>query len=379
MRYETDVVIIGAGPAGTSCGIELAKAGVPSLIVEKRTFPRDKTCGGLMTKKTYDLLAALVGGEDKLPPDLFCDVADEIALYYRNERLTQCRVTKLYRSVRRLKYDAFLADHYKRSGGTLLEGRVCAKIDLDSHTLTLDGGDEVRFRRLVAADGAFSPTGKALGYDAPQLGFCVETHVPKTGREDDAILHIHFGTPENGYAWVFLSGSELCVGLGGVYDREIRYDEVLMRFLGEHGLEADRSKLKGAFIPFGVAIDQRRGSDDVALVGDAAGFIDPLTGEGLYFSLASGTAAAKAAKATADGGGFKARYLKESAEIAKIVAQGKKTRDSFYANIEKDSFRARMSGRNGFAAYYCDHMLAEYDYSYSMLWKLGIDYKASKK
>ena len=379
MRYETDVVIIGAGPAGTSCGIELAKGGVPSLIVEKRVFPRDKTCGGLMTKKTYELLAALVGGEDKLPPDLFCDTADEIALYHENERLTFSRVTIPYRSVRRLRYDAFLADKYKEVGGTLLEGRVCSSIDLDAHTIALSDGDTVSFRRLVAADGAFSPTAKALGYDPPQLGFCVETHVPKTGREDDRILHIHFATPKNGYAWVFPSGSELCVGLGGIYDKDIRYDDILMRFLKEHDLEADRSKIKGAFIPFGVAIDQRRGPEDVALVGDAAGFIDPLTGEGLYFSLASGMAAARAAIKCQKSGPFKTQYLKESASLSKIVVQGKKTRDAFYANIEKESFLDRMRGRNGFAAYYCDHMLAEYGYQYSMLWKLGIDYKTSKK
>ena len=378
MEHTVDVAVIGAGPAGTSCGIELAKNAISSLIVEKRTFPRDKTCGGLMTKKTYDLLTSLVGGESALPPDLFCDVSDEIALYYRNERLTFSRVSIPYRSVRRLRYDAFLAERYKEAGGTLLEGRVCASVDPDSHTLTLDDGDTVRFRRLVAADGAFSPTAKALGYEPPQLGFCVETHVPKPGREDDGVLHIHFGVPENGYAWRFPSGGELCVGLGGLYDKEIRYDEILMRFLEENGLEADRSRIKGAFIPFGVAIDQRRGNDDVVLVGDAAGYIDPLTGEGLYFSLASGTAAARAAAKSASGGSFRALYLKETAFIQKIVSQGKKTRDSFYANVEKDSFRERMSGRNGFAAYYCDKQLAEYGYPYSMLWKLGIDYKTSK-
>ena len=378
MDHIVDTAIIGAGPAGTACGIRLLEGGVSCLIVEKRSFPRDKVCGGLVTEKTHGLLCSLLAPDGDLSPDLFCDTSDRAELWYKNERLAAARVSKPFRLVRRVRLDAKLAERYRELGGTLLENSECAAIDAASRRLTLKNGDTVSFRHLVAADGALSVTRKALGFETPSLGFCAETHVKKPAGRENGAVQIHFGIVKKGYAWVFPSGDDLCVGLGGCYEKGVRYDALLREYLALNGLEADRPT-KGAFVPYGDLVEQRGGADFAALVGDAGGFVDPLTGEGLYFALSTGIAAADAVIRSAAGAGFKTEFLRSVAPFGKIVTQGKRTQSVFFSSVEKSAFRKKFAGKDAFVAYYCDNQLSEYNYPYAKIWEIGLDYKRSRK
>lgn len=372
MIYEVEAAILGGGPAGAACAIALQRKQISNLILDKCVFPRPKTCGGLMTDKTVSLLRERVLPELTEAEFPFCDVSHQIELWYREERLTRSLLERPLRSVRRLAYDDFLIRQYLARGGTLLEGQTGYTLDLAGRCILLKNGDEIRYRRLVGADGALSKTRTALGAKTPTLGFCVETYVPKARLPLKDTVRIGFGIVPVGYDWVIPSGEELCVGLGGLYDRKTDYPALLREHLALLGLDAEGAEIKGAFVPIGKPVGQSKTPADALLIGDAGGFVDPLYGEGLYYSLASGLAAADAIAA---GKSVKKRFLELTAPLHKQISQCVRVQKLFFRSGALQVFRRKMKGRNDFAAFYCDHQLARYDYEYSELWKLLRDYK----
>lgn len=377
MNYSVDAAVIGGGPAGASCAIYLQSAGISNIIVEKRVFPRDKTCAGLVTEKTYRQLSKLIktaSGED-VPDGIFCDISKKIKLYYKDDKLTDSNVTSLFRLVKRRDFDDYLIQTYKKTGGLILENRTVKEYGAENGTLTLDNGDTIEYKYLIGADGALSPTRKALGHKTPGFIFCAETFVPVTDAFDDNAVYIYFGFVKKGYIWVFPHGDTLCVGLGDEYNKNTEYEKVLRDFLKSNGLEYENCKIKGAFIPYGECVDQRKGKDNAVLIGDAGGFTDQITGEGLYFALSTGEAAANA---VIKGKNFKKDYLKATAKFADIVKHGAKKGNTFYKDTVMEAFRKNVKGRNGLVSYFCENQISEYNYTYSDMAKLFADYKLKK-
>lgn len=377
MEHVVDTLIVGGGPAGLSCGIRLQKNGVSNLILEKHSFPREKTCGGGVTEKTFRLLLEKLELPEEALSPVFCDENDVLELYYKNERLTRSPLSKRFRFVRRYRFDEFLAREYQTRGGLLLENVTGQFSGGDDHCVILSNGDAVRYRHLVVADGALSPTAKALGYKAPELGFFVETYVPKEKLPDRDAVGIYFGFLKSGYAWVFPSGEEFCIGLGGRYQASISYDGLLKDFLKGLGLEPEDYPIKGAFLPYGELVKQRAASEDVLLIGDAGGFVDPIYCEGLYFAIASGVEAADAILECPEK--VRPAFLRRMAPCAKIIKQGRRLRRIFFLPFLQKRFPKIVSGHHRFVGFYIDHMLAEYDYPYSRLRTLCRDYKKGKR
>ena len=156
MIYDVDTVVIGGGPSGAACAITLQKNGITNLILEQRSFPRAKTCGGLMTEKTCRLLTErlLPELEESALCGIFCDVSQTVELYGSDARLTRSQVEKPLRSVRRIVFDSFLIEQYRRLGGTLLEGQRRYSLEAGGKRIVLENGDIVAYRHLVAARSA---------------------------------------------------------------------------------------------------------------------------------------------------------------------------------------------------------------------------------
>lgn len=374
MKYEVDTLIVGGGPAGAACGITLQKRKVSNLILDRAVFPRPKTCGGLMTQKTWERLLELLpeGAQDALA-DVVCDVSTTIEIHGPDGRLTRSELTKPLRSVRRLRLDDFLIRQYRALGGTLLEGQSGYSTDYPRGRTVLKNGDEILWKHLVAADGALSKTRAALGCRAPSLGFCAETYVPKQELPAADAIRICFGETPTGYVWVFPSGGELCVGLGGVYDKKTDYPAHLRSFLS--GLGCEPGEIKGAFVPIGSPVPQKKTPENVLLIGDAGGFVDPLYGEGLYYALTTGILAGRS---IADGGGKK-RFLKNAAPHSRMIRQGERVQKLFFRPRNLAKFLERIRGRNGFAGYFCDRQLAAYSYPYVQIWRVLTDYRSGKR
>ena len=180
MKYETDTAIIGGGPAGISCAIRLRQLGVPCVVIERSTYPRRKTCGGMMTEKTYNAFEKLLGDDAGDLTSVICESANEVSLYNGREMLAKARVSKIFRGVRREVFDAYLAEKHRLRGGIIIEGAVCRPDGIGKDTLELINGDTVSFKHLVVADGAASATRRALGYPQIKRGFCVETFIPRS-------------------------------------------------------------------------------------------------------------------------------------------------------------------------------------------------------
>lgn len=110
-----DVIVIGGGPAGTSCGIELRKKNYKTCIVDKKIFPQEKLCGGLITQKTIDLLKSF--DLSVKTSDFYCRISNKIEVYNSNERLNSININISYYFTDRFVFDNLLTNEYKRYNG----------------------------------------------------------------------------------------------------------------------------------------------------------------------------------------------------------------------------------------------------------------------
>lgn len=374
MEYNVDTLIVGGGPAGTSCALTLQKLGVSCAVAEKRAYPRKKTCGGMVTEKAYLAYADVLGelGEDF--ERAFSGECGAIELYRGTKLLVRTDVSKKFRYVKREIFDAYLAEKFRAAGGTVFENSEIRRIDFKSRTAYLPNGDSVSYRYLVAADGAKSLIRKQLGLKDPVLGFCVETHVPSSSIPEADAPRIYFDVLKNGYAWVFPTGVDLCIGFGNVYDKNVPYTELFKSFLKKLGIDPGGVKLEGAFEPCGSLVNQRRGDGRVILIGDAGGFVQPLFGEGLYYAAVTGRLAAEA---IASGGGAKARFIESVSDIAKTVKKDGMLQKLFFSPVFISTFFEKIKGRKAFTSYFCDRCLSE-DISDRGLLELVKEYKSKK-
>lgn len=368
MKACYDAVVIGAGPAGAACGITLQKNGVSHCVIDKAVFPRGKTCAGLVTGKTYKLIEQLFEAEDV--SRLFCDSAEQIALYRRDEKLINATLARPVHLVNRREFDNALVQRYKQMGGALFEGAVTREIDYEGNRLVLADGCEIRYKQLIFADGALSMAHKQLHTDKRQLAFGVEAYLPAEQFPTESV-DIYFDYLPNGYVWVFPHGDTVCVGLANLYDKGTDYRGLLTSFLREHGVEPDTSRYIGAFLPYGTVIEQKKLPQNVMLTGDAGGFADPITGEGLYMSMQSGIYAAQA-QLTGDP---KSDYLIRMKRLTRIVKDGKHVQKLFFAPSIQQRLLEKVKGKNRFVSYYFDKQVDDYRYEYREMRELVAAYK----
>ena len=371
MEHIFDTVVIGAGPAGASCGITLLKESRDVCLIDKAVFPRNKTCAGLVTGKTLELIKTLFDGEDI--GGLFCYTASSIRLYRGTQLLTEAPLSNSARLVDRVHFDNALVERYKSLSGRIMEGERDIKVDHGSSRVVLSNGDTVRYNTLVYADGALSMSHKLLKFDKRKMAFGVEAYVPSEQYRTDSV-DIHFGCIDGGYIWAFPHGGAVCIGAAGMYDKKADYKKVMTDFLDAIGVDPDKQRYTGAFLPYGCAVPQNKLPENVMLVGDAGGFTDPITGEGLYMALRTGMLAADSISAASP----KKAYLKSVKPIASIVNNGKKVQKLFFSPDIQRVFLNKVKGKSGLVAYFYDNMVDRYRYDYMRIRSLYSDYKAQK-
>lgn len=302
MQY--DVLICGAGPAGSTCGRLLAGQGFNVAIFDRAPFPRYKPCGGGLTGKAQGELEP--GWED-----LVEDSTGEVIFYHRQKAPIQVRSDRtVIKMVSRERLDAWLLEEAARAGATVRDGYPIVAVREMESGVAVQGADghiwEGGF--LVGADGARSLVGRSLPFQTgARPGITLECEVPV----DDRVLaayrgrvHLSYGGIPTGYGWIFPKGDHLSVGIGS-FTRQVkglrRYFDTFCHGLG---LEVPANlRCRGAVIPAaggqgGVFHTQR-----ALLVGDAAGLVDPFSGEGIYYALRSGRLAAEVISSVTGGQG----------------------------------------------------------------------------
>ena len=289
------VVVVGGGPAGSSAAHTLAAAGVEVCVIDKSAFPRDKLCGGLLTlrsKKTFQKIF----NSDWSP--VIQKRSRGAQFYFKKKLLNSVTDHKDIFFTCRREFDAFLLQLAEKRGAKILLDRQVQSVNHERSTLTLSDGQEIGFDILIGADGVNSVVAKSLfgaAFKQDSIGFGLEMEVPLSPEiRPIKDPEIYFGLLDWGYGWVFPKRDTLTAGVGGLLRASPKMKEDFEAFLKTRFGHVPPAKIKGHFIPFG---DFRRtpGKGNILLCGDAAGLVEPITGEGIAFAMLSGFYAAESA------------------------------------------------------------------------------------
>ena len=289
-RY--DVLVAGAGPAGSSTAIHLARAGARVLLADKARFPRDKPCGGGLTGRALKRIPVDPSPGVERDVDRF-----ELRLRY-GRSFARSHDEPLIRMTQRRRLDSFLAEEAMRVGAEFRDGTGVEDITLEGAGVTSRvGGDTVRADVLVGADGANGIVARSVGVgDGIVRGVALEGNVPLDALHADLTRTaiIELATLPGGYGWVFPKGDHANLGVGGWGSEGPRLREHLARLARIHGLEPEElADVRGHRLPMR-RLGTPAGSGRVLLVGDAAGLVDPLSGDGIYEAFVSAGLAADA-------------------------------------------------------------------------------------
>ncbi|WP_329031787.1 NAD(P)/FAD-dependent oxidoreductase [Streptomyces sp. NBC_01725] len=276
-----DVLIAGGGPAGLAAGIHAARAGLRAVVVEPRTAPVDKACGEGIMPGGVAALSAMgveVSGRE-LRGIRYRDGARDAEAWFRDGTGLGVRRTELHAALRR-RADALGVETVRGKVGEVWQGadRVVA------------GGRTARW--LIAADGLHSPIRRALGLDLPDRAparYGLRRHFRVAPWSD--FVEVHWS--RHGEAYVTPLGEAL-VGVAVLSRERCGYAEHLARFPELAPLLGERaaSGVRGAG-PLRQRVS-RPLAGRVLLVGDAAGYVDALTGEGVALALSTAGAAVRA-------------------------------------------------------------------------------------
>jgi geranylgeranyl reductase family protein len=290
-RY--DAVVVGAGPAGSTCAHRLASAGANVLVLDRARFPRDKPCGGGVTGRAARLLPFSV---DPVVEDVVTSVRMRLRFGGWFERGDG---EPLVLMTQRLRLDAYLLEQAACAGAEVRDGLKVERAQAGPEGVEVTaGGERLQAAALVGADGVNGICSRALGLGGNQaVGVAMEGNVGYDRlRTDDyrgrAVLEL--GVLPGGYGWVFPKGDHVNIGLGGWEGEGPRLRERLRDLCAAHGISYDDLEgLRGYRLPLR-SPSSRLARGRAAIVGDAAGLVDPVSGDGIFEAFLSGKLASEA-------------------------------------------------------------------------------------
>ena len=295
MCGHADVIIAGAGPAGTIAAYQLASQGFSVLILEKSHFPRYKVCGAGLTYKILDEIPF------DISPVLETTVHTFIFSSGFREQFTGTSSEPLIYCGMRDKLDQFLLDKAISAGATIRFGEhVTGVVSHPDHVVTTTKSGSWKSSLVIGAEGAGGAVARSAGLwkdIMPGLAWEAELMVDKASLgKYSASVFLDWGAFPGGYGWVFPKGDHLSVGVGGpasLSKRMMEYYSKFLDYLHDQGIQVtETTSLKSWPIPVRVRKSTFH-NGRVLVAGDAAGLTDPLTGEGIYYAVRSGKIAAE--------------------------------------------------------------------------------------
>jgi geranylgeranyl reductase family protein len=310
-----DVVVVGAGPAGAATAAWAARSGLDVLLIDAEHFPRDKPCGdGLTPRAVAELqglgLGAWLGGRANNWGLRAAGFGQTLYLPWPGGSLP-----KFGSAAPRTELDTRIREVALEAGARPMEGARAVGVQRTGDRVSavdLKVGSkqvQVRCDRLVVADGARSQLGRHLGrtwHRGTAYGVAARAYI-KSHRSEDPWISSHLELRDanaqilSGYGWIFpLGDGEVNVGVGTLATDK-RPAEVNLRSLMQHYVDSQRDDWQfegqvrapaSALLPMGGAVSGVAGANWV-LVGDAAGCVNPLNGEGIDYGLETGRLAAE--------------------------------------------------------------------------------------
>lgn len=364
-----DIVILGGGPAGSAAAATAARAGLDVLLIDKARFPRDKLCGGLFTGRARAEYRRIFGRD--LDPTLF-EERRAITFHLGDRPLGRMEDVPPMFLTRRHALDAHLLAMAEAAGATVMTGCRVGPPDLARDQLTGADGSRIGYRVLIGADGVGSTVARALygrPFDPDRIGFALEKEMPPVSDPDVLrTVRVDFGAADWGYGWSFPKQATTTVGIGGLHRRNPDMQDRMRAYADRLG-QGSAEGMKGHFLPFG-DIRHRPGRGNVLLAGDAAGFVDPITGEGIGHALGSGRMAAHAALRAlreARPGDAAALHAAQTRALRLNLQIARMLRPIIFSPQTAPVFCGAFSSRSRVARAYMDMLAGEIDYP-AILW-----------
>jgi geranylgeranyl reductase family protein len=271
-----DVAIVGAGPAGSVAAYRLADAGANVLLLDKASFPRDKPCGGGVTGRAARLLPFSI---EPVVEDVVYRL--DCGLRYGQHITRRARAPLAYMTQRR-RLDHFLLQKAAEAGAEVRERETADVRELDA-------------KIVIGADGCNGSAAKQLGLaDRVAHGVALEANYPYDQRFAGAMV-LEIAAIRGGYGWVFPKADHINVGVGGNGEEGPKLRAELQRMCEAYGIDPDTAEdRRGYRLPMRLS-GTRLACGRTAVIGDAAGLVDPLSGDGMYEAFYSAKLVAAAA------------------------------------------------------------------------------------
>lgn len=312
---DADVIIAGAGPAGSMAAYHLALAGISTLLLEKSHFPRYKVCGAGLTHKILKEIPFNLDRiiETTIHTFQFSSHCDHVHSQTHSLPLMYCTT--------RGKLDHYLAEKAREAGASIIWGQQVRSVHQTAEKVEVSTQDRTyRSRLLIGAEGASGIVARSAGlrdHILPGLAWEAEIGAsPETLTRYAETVFLDWGTFPGGYGWVFPKSDHFSIGVGGpasLADPMVPYYRQFVLYLKNY-VDLDTGYGKMEYLhkvppflsdrkveqriqawPIPVRVKKSRFHRGRILVaGDAAGLTDPLTGEGIYYAVKSGQLAAGA-------------------------------------------------------------------------------------
>ncbi len=307
---DFDVMIVGSGPAGTMAAIESARAGLKTTLFEKEKLPRRKVCAGGLLKRALQLI----------PEDLefpFESRCHTVALQlHKPKKSFQESSENLVTMINRVDFDYALIKYAMNKGVTIFDDVAVNKVIPHDTSVEVVTAQKTYFSSyLILAEGASARIANGFWDDDRVMIPAMESEIilpPDKLAEYKGVARFDFDVLPSGYGWVFPKSDHVSIGLGSFSKKDNHLPRSFEAYKNTVGLAGDYpERHKRGFI---IPVKPRKPpymKQRMILVGDAAGFADPITAEGITYALKSG---AEAGKAIAQG--------KSPAEVSALYHQG---------------------------------------------------------
>jgi geranylgeranyl reductase family protein len=326
---QYDIIVVGAGPAGSMAALHAAKSGAKTALLEGMRLPREKLCGGgvsawvikklhipsSIVDRTIDH-AQVIAGTKMLPPVPWPE-------------------NTAWRTVMRAKFDQYLASMAVKAGATLIQSTPVESVIFDRANnvcgVKTNTKRAIKSKVVIGCDGVSSTIARTSGFwrkwfsnDAGEwrkrCAYCTEAHFRLSDKEIDKrmgnTLYFFYERELLGYHWLFPKKGIITVGTGSATTSMTKKPLTYFNdFVRDNSIAANLLKgasmigeVRGAYIPYSGALTPSY-SDGVILAGDSAGMVGAVTGEGIYFAVRAGIAAGEVASEAAFSGDASAEKL----------------------------------------------------------------------